>query len=431
MKTRAAVTAVGLSLLFVVVYSTTNWLASQRSDVGSWYYQWELAIPFVPLMIIPYMSIDLFFVAAPFLCRDRAELSIYVRRVVFAILVAGTCFAIFPLKLGFERHPATGWLGAIFNPFLQLDMPYNLLPSLHLAFRTILVDLYARKTAGLLNLLVHGWFSLIGFSALLTHQHQVVDVIGGIFLGGYSLYLFHPHGRRLAVTPNPRIAIYYVLLGAAMVGLAAATWREGIMFLWPAVAALIVALAYVGLGLGIYRKADGRLPFSARFVLGPILLGQHVSLLYYQRQCRPWDRAAPGVLIGRVLSNRLAAQAVADGVTAVLDLTSEFSEAKPFLKTTYRNLPILDLTAPSMEQLSEMAAWIAEHAGEGDVYVHCKIGYSRSAAAVGAYLLSSGQARNADEAVERLRAVRPSIVIRPEIRAALDRFARERSARHS
>ena len=66
MKTRAAVTAIGLSLLFVVVYSTTNWLASQRAHVGAWYYQWELAIPFVPLMIIPYMSVALLFVVAPF-----------------------------------------------------------------------------------------------------------------------------------------------------------------------------------------------------------------------------------------------------------------------------------------------------------------------------------------------------------------------------
>lgn len=431
MKTRAAVTAVGLSLLFVVVYSTTNWLASQRAHVGSWYYQWELSIPFVPLMIIPYMSVDLFFVAAPFLCRDRAELTIYTRRVVFAILVAGICFTLFPLKLGFHRHPVAGWLGAIFNPFVQMDKPYNLLPSLHLTFRTILVDLYSRKTRGLLNIVVHIWFSLIGLSTLLTHQHQVVDVIGGFFLAGYSIYLFRPHGRRLAVTPNPRIAVYYLLLAAAMVGLAAATWRVGILFLWPGIAAVIVALAYLGLGPGIYRKTDGRLPFSTRFVLGPILVGQYLSLLYYQRQCRPWDRVAPGVLIGRVLNNRLAGQAVKGGVKSVLDLTAEFSEAKPFVRTKYRNLPILDLTAPNMEQLREMADLIAEQAAEGDVYVHCKIGYSRSAAAVGAYLLSSGQALDVEDVVGQLRAVRPSIVIRPEIRVALERFANELSARHS
>jgi protein-tyrosine phosphatase len=59
-----------------------------------------------------------------------------------------------------------------------------------------------------------------------------------------------------------------------------------------------------------------------------------------------------------------------------------------------------------MDQLREMAARIAEHVQDGDVNVHGKIGYSRSAAAVGAYLLSSGQVRDAAEAIERLRAAR-------------------------
>ena len=60
---RSALTAFALSLLFSVVYSSTNWITSQRTDVGTWYYEWEQYIPFVPLMIFPYMSIDLFFFA--------------------------------------------------------------------------------------------------------------------------------------------------------------------------------------------------------------------------------------------------------------------------------------------------------------------------------------------------------------------------------
>ena len=92
-----------------------------------------------------------------------------------------------------------------------------------------------------------------------------------------------PHRRRWPVTPNPRVAGYYLLLAVALAGLAAATWWAGILLLWPAVAAMIVALAYVGLGPGIYRKTDGRLPFSTKIVLGPILVGQYLSLLYCQR----------------------------------------------------------------------------------------------------------------------------------------------------
>src|SRR5262249_10658515 len=99
---RAARTSVLLSLFFVVVYGSTNWLTAQRpdSDVRTWYFAWEpAAIPYVPLLIVPYMSIDLFFFAAAFLCRDERELRIFARRIVFSILVAAAFFLLLPLKL--------------------------------------------------------------------------------------------------------------------------------------------------------------------------------------------------------------------------------------------------------------------------------------------------------------------------------------------
>src|SRR5438067_242319 len=96
--TAAARTALLLSLLFLLVYGSCNWITSQRTDVGTWYFQWERHIPFVPLMILPYMSIDLFFIAAPFLCRDEQELRTLARRITFAILAAGACFLIMPLR---------------------------------------------------------------------------------------------------------------------------------------------------------------------------------------------------------------------------------------------------------------------------------------------------------------------------------------------
>jgi hypothetical protein len=43
-------------------------------------------------MILPYMSIDLFFIAAPFLCRTEEELRTFSRRVIAAILIAGFVF---------------------------------------------------------------------------------------------------------------------------------------------------------------------------------------------------------------------------------------------------------------------------------------------------------------------------------------------------
>jgi protein phosphatase len=105
-----------------------------------------------------------------------------------------------------------------------------------------------------------------------------------------------------------------------------------------------------------------------------------------------------------------------------LDLTAEFSESGPLRAITYRNLPILDLTEPTREQLHDAATFIEEEAAKGVVYVHCKIGYSRSAAVVGAFMLANGRVSTAEEAVAHLRRVRPSLIVRPEAMAALRSF---------
>ena len=82
-----------------------------------------------------------------------------------------------------------------------------------------------------------------------------------------------------------------------------------------------------------------------------------------------------------------------------------------------------------MEQLDQGVRFIEQQTQEGIVYVHCKIGYSRSAAVVGAYLLHTGLARNADEAIAQLLAARPAIVIRPEAEAAIRRYDAKKCAR--
>lgn len=412
------------SVLFAGVYGGCTAVTALRHDVGTWHYAWEFEIPFVPAAIVPYWSIDLLFVGAFFVCGSRIELGTMGRRIVLAILLAGSCFLLFPLKLGFPRPAVDGPLGALFEVLRGFDQPTNLCPSLHIALRTILAVVYARHTRGLLNVGVHAWFFLVGLSTLLTYQHHVVDVAGGFVLAAVCFYLFR-EAEESAPTPRaPGIAAFYALGCAAAIAVAAFAWPWGAVMVYAAVSLGGVSLGYAGIGPRIYRKGEGRLPLSARLLLGPVLLGHWLSFLHYRRQCRPWDAVTPNVWIGRALNDREARQAIEAGVSAVVDLTSEFSEAAPLRALTYRNIPVLDLTAPTPTQMREAVDFITDHARRGVVYVHCKAGYSRSAAVVGAYLVSSGRASGAEEAVARLRAVRPALVVRPEARAALDQFAR-------
>jgi membrane-associated phospholipid phosphatase len=421
-KPAAAITSGSLSLLFLVVYGSCNWITAHRTVVGTWYYSWEHFIPFVPVMIVPYMSIDLFFVAGTFLCQSREELQILTRRITFAILVAGAFFLLMPLKMGIVLPQPSGWTGAIFNFLHGFDQPYNLVPSLHITLRTVLADLYARHTKGVTRLASHVWFSLIGFSTVLTYQHHVVDVAGGFVLAAVCFYLFRENCARLTVMQNRKIGAYYFAGASACLAAALSWWPGTGILLWPATSLAITATAYWGIGPAIYRKTNGHLPLSARVLLAPCLFGQWLSLLYYRRQGNGWDQITPHVWIGAKLNEHEAKEAQRQGVTAVLDLTCEFSENRNFLGLAYRNLPVLDLTELSILQLREAVDVITHHSTSGIVYVHCKVGYSRSAAAVGAFLLATGRAATVDQCLAMVRQARPSIVFRPEVIAALKNF---------
>jgi protein phosphatase len=254
-----------------------------------------------------------------------------------------------------------------------------------------------------------------------------VDVAGGFLLAGLAFCLFRESEARLPVMPNVRVGCYYALGAISVLALAPALWPWGVFLLWPAVSLGMVAAGYFGLGPAIFGKSDGRLPLSTRLVFAPILIGQYLSLAYYRQKCRAWDKIAHGVLIGCRLTEAEAAMAVQQGVTAVLDLTAEFSETDRFRALTYRNLAVLDLTAPTQGQLQEAVLFITREAVKGTVYLHCKIGFSRSAAVAAAYLLATREAATVNEAVARLRTVRPSIIIRSEAMEALCAFVKRSS----
>jgi membrane-associated phospholipid phosphatase len=197
-RSKALVASAGLSILFLIVYGGCNWITSRRANVGTIYFEWERVIPFVPFFILPYMSIDLFFIVAPFLCRTDRELSILAKRIAAAIIVAGICFLLLPLRFAFPRPHADEWLGALFDVFRGMDAPYNLLPSLHAALTLILLDVYFRHTRGVVRVATIMWFVLIALSPVLTYQHHVIDIAGGFILATFCFWLFRGTGFFLA-----------------------------------------------------------------------------------------------------------------------------------------------------------------------------------------------------------------------------------------
>ena len=210
--------------------------------------------PFVPLLIVPYMSIDLFFFAAPFLCRERDEMRTLRTAWNLRSLRQARTLA-FPFRLKFEKPELGGWMGVLFREFCGLDMPYNLVPSLHITLWAILADLYGRYTSGLWWIATQIWFTLIGLSTVLTYQHQIVDVVGGFILAAICFYLVRDPGFAGARARNGGIAAYYGMGAAVLALLAWFIWPWGWLLVWPVAALVMATLGYCGLGLTSITKS--------------------------------------------------------------------------------------------------------------------------------------------------------------------------------
>jgi protein-tyrosine phosphatase/membrane-associated phospholipid phosphatase len=420
-----AVWTIILGAFFFLIYGLCNWITSMRPGVGSFYWSWESGIPFVPALILPYMSLDLFFAGAIFLCR-RGELKTHVKRVVTAILLAAVCFLLFPLKFSFIRPATTGFSGLLFD-WLKLDQPYNQMPSLHIALCAIVWAPYARRTHGLLRYILIGWFILIAASAVLTYQHHMIDILGGAILATIVFFLFpwpaasDEDGNHLAAR-NLRVATVYGLSALALFTVAYVFRPWGWLVLWPAASMLLVALAYAGAGPRIFRKRHGRFSWAATVLLSPYLFGARISHAMYRRSSDSCCQVTPNIILGGRLNRTKTRQLAAEGITAVLDLTPECREPRWPVSVHYKNLQILDLTLPSESLVREAVKFIKDQAGVGTVYVHCALGFSRSAGVLAAYLLESSAASTAEEAIEMIRRVRPQIVVTPQWTTLLRQF---------
>lgn len=421
---------------FFLVYGACNALTALRPEVGSFFFEWELRIPLLPWTIIPYCSLDLFYAFSVLLCRTRLELDRHAFRVVTAVLLSGAGFLLFPLKLAFPRPEVAGIFGALFQALHGFDQPFNEAPSLHISLGMIMWRLYAKYTRGLVRWLLHGWFVLVFLSTMTTWQHHFIDLPTGALVGVIAFWLFpdpvaDPMGKTVIYRPAGGGWLVGRYLASAVLSLALAlhggVW---LLFLWPAVSLGIVAAAYAGLGPVVFRKQGGRLSLAAKLVLGPYLAGQSLSWRRYRRNmAAPFAEVAPGVFIGARLDDREAeAFAAAHPRLLTLDLTGDFDEANSLRTDDYVNLQIMDWTRPPPRALRDATVHIEAAVQQGrSVLIHCALGYSRSACIAAHWLAATGRAHSIQEALERIRAVRPGVVVAPNSLAVLAdaRFAEE------
>jgi hypothetical protein len=175
------VLAIPVLLWWVFVYHGANWLTDLRSYRVRIHLDAELAIPLVPPFILAYLSMDLVFVPAPFILRNRRELEALCLSLMGVTTAAGLSFLLFPAELAYPHGDPGAW-SRLFTFAQDMALPFNLVPSLHVAMSCICLAAYSTRCGIAGKALLGVWAFAIALSTLLTHQHHVLDVATGLAL---------------------------------------------------------------------------------------------------------------------------------------------------------------------------------------------------------------------------------------------------------
>jgi membrane-associated phospholipid phosphatase len=146
-------------------------------------FPFEQKIPFVPEMSLAYLCLMPAMQLSPFVIRERRAYLRFARALWIQSLVAGGFFLLLPARDGFAAIEASGPLAGLFRFVDLINLDHNNVPSLHVAFAVTTARAYSAYARGrAAKGIIAGLGGLVVASTLLTHQHNLVDVITGYIL---------------------------------------------------------------------------------------------------------------------------------------------------------------------------------------------------------------------------------------------------------
>ncbi|MGO2304304.1 MAG: phosphatase PAP2/dual specificity phosphatase family protein [Providencia sp.] len=398
-----------LAPFFFLTYGQVNTYTATLATVPSIVYSWEHHIPFWPWTIIPYWSIDLFYGLSLFICTTRREQCIHGLRLILASLIACIGFLLFPLKFSFPRPDTQGVMGWMFDSLELFDLPFNQAPSLHIILLWLLWLRFRAHTPTQWRWLLHSWAILILISVLTTWQHHFIDIVTGFTVGILISYLLPTKTRwQWHYTGSPRslkMSINYGLASLLCFVLAFLIQGAAWLLLWPAIALLLVTFGYLGAGASIFQKTpDGTISPSATILLLPYRLFASCTYHYFAKQCKQPSVVNKDIILGGRPLYPLQAK-------AVLDMTCEWPRNFYSQGLNYCSQPQIDLLPLSSEDIERSVHTMDTLVKSGTVYIHCKLGYSRSATVAVAWLVHNSTAKNIEEAIKIVKQARPQVVL--------------------
>ncbi len=199
-----------------------------------------------------------------------------------------------------------------------------------------------------------------------------------------------------------------------------------IIFGWTGFSLIAVSSAYLLRYPALFRKReDGAIPFYIRWIFVPFLLGSWL----YNEYARCTDKVPPlqkieeSLFLGCRISTQHVDLLNENDIGAILDVTAEFdgldwtAYQEDF---AYLNIPVLDHTSPTTEQLLHAINWLDQKIADGQkVVVHCALGRGRSVLVVAAYLLAKHPSLTINEAMANIQSIRTTTRLNKRQRSAL------------
>jgi membrane-associated phospholipid phosphatase len=178
-----------VQLAFFPIYLGCAAITAMRNNPLRLYADWELAIPFWPFMIVPYLSMFVLFVI-PLLQLEPGEMRDLVRRLVVATLIGGIMFLALPAQLGFAEHSDAGIWQGWYDVIYRLDNRFNTVPSFHVIYTASILLAFIEVATPGLRWLYLVWLVVVCASTVLTHRHHLLDVAAGLGIAVAARSLF-------------------------------------------------------------------------------------------------------------------------------------------------------------------------------------------------------------------------------------------------
>lgn len=194
-----------MTLVFWIIYMAGDALhaaAVWRVDLTT---DFDRAIPFYPAAAAIYLCVSPMLMAAPFIFRTPERLLPFGVAIVAELLVALAIYYVFPTEVPVARYDPSGVIGSLMWLADAINLDGNNVPSLHVALSASAALGYAPLLTTGPRISAFGLAGAIALSTLLTHQHIVVDVIGGLALAALGMGLVYPWAQRALAGTKARL----------------------------------------------------------------------------------------------------------------------------------------------------------------------------------------------------------------------------------